>query len=140
MFHHALGSCRSGGREGEYCTNPDRRAHHRLALSRCLQSSSAAVAPMANGRTHYRPGRYAWPPLRLRFHDRATDAGMPKELLAPGWVVFIPPTNVASEGRMHAGADASCRPRRVHGRGDGEHDWSSAFDADGKPNGYRISG
>jgi sulfatase modifying factor 1 len=38
--------------------------------------------------------------LAERGLDPATHPGMPKELLAPGSVVFIPPTNVASGGRI----------------------------------------
>ena len=37
--------------------------------------------------------------LAERGLDSATHPGMPKELLAPGSVVFIPPTNVDSHGR-----------------------------------------
>src|SRR5205807_459040 len=38
--------------------------------------------------------------LAERGLDPATHPGMPKELLAPGSVVFIPPANVASGGRI----------------------------------------
>src|SRR5262249_9627315 len=38
--------------------------------------------------------------LAERGLDAATHPGMPKELLAPGSIVFIPPTNVASGGRI----------------------------------------
>ena len=53
--------------------------------------------------------------LAERGLDPATHPGMPRELLVPGSVVFIQPTNVAGGGR------------------DGEDDWSSAFDGEGKP-------
>src|SRR5262249_38848508 len=38
--------------------------------------------------------------LAERGLDPATHPGMPKELLAPGAMVFVPPTNVASGGRI----------------------------------------
>ena len=38
--------------------------------------------------------------LAERGLDPATHPGMPRELLAPGSVVFIPPTNVTSGGRI----------------------------------------
>src|SRR5207245_7538180 len=38
--------------------------------------------------------------LAERGLDPATHPGMPKELLVPGSVVFIPPANVASGGRI----------------------------------------
>src|SRR5262249_56017247 len=57
--------------------------------------------------------------LAERGLDPATHPGMPKELLAPGAMVFVPPTNVASGGRIMqwwqyvAGANwrAPTRPR-----------------------------
>jgi len=117
--------------------------------------------------------------LAERGLDPATHPGMPRELLVPGSVVFVPPTNVASGGRITqwfqyvaganwraptgsgstiAGKDnhpvvhiayedalayARWRDRELpteaqwefaaRGGRDGEDDWSSAFDADGKP-------
>jgi len=117
--------------------------------------------------------------LAERGLDPATHPGMPKELLLPGSVVFIPPTNVGSGGRITqwfqylaganwrapvgpgssiAGKDnypvvhiayddarayARWRGRELpteaqwefaaRGGRDGEDDWSSAFDAEGKP-------
>ena len=117
--------------------------------------------------------------LAERGLDPATHPGMPKELLVPGSVVFVPPTNVASGGRITqwfqyvAGANwraptgpgssienkdnhpvvhiayedalayARWRGRELpteaqwefaaRGGRDGEDDWSSAFDAAGKP-------
>jgi len=117
--------------------------------------------------------------LAERGLDPATHPGMPKELLAPGSVVFIAPTNVASGGRItqwwqyvpganwraptgpgssienkdnypvvhiayeDALAYARWRGRELpteaqwefaaRGGRDGEDDWSSAFDAEGRP-------
>jgi formylglycine-generating enzyme len=117
--------------------------------------------------------------LAERGLDPATHPGMPKELLAPGSVVFVAPTNVASGGRVTqwfqymAGANwrapggpgstidgkdnhpvvnvayedalayARWRGRELpteaqwefaaRGGRDGEDDWSSAFDPEGKP-------
>src|SRR5216683_5054311 len=117
--------------------------------------------------------------LAERGLDPVTHPGMPKELLVPGSVVFIPPTNVGSGGRItqwwqyvpganwreptgpgssisdkdnhpvvHVAYEDALAYARWRGRElpteaqwefaarggrDGEDDWSSAFDADGKP-------
>ena len=117
--------------------------------------------------------------LAERGLDPATHPDMPKELLAPGSLVFIAPTDVASGGRITqwwqyvaganwrapAGPGSSIAGKDNHpvvhvayedalayahwrgrelpteaqwefaarGGRDGEDDWSSAFDADGKP-------
>jgi hypothetical protein len=70
VLHHTLGGCRNRRRQREYsyCTDPDGRAHHRLALSRLSAVSERLLRRWQMAELIIPQGDRSGHLYRLRFH------------------------------------------------------------------------